>query len=117
MHLHTSLIWFVVARVDATNPDSSLVQSNPDQYGLKKLLNEEEFLCDASLSKRSSTIAAKWARVLSIDPRGEAPMRVVQVLSYIEHSITVTQDDCAVANAGFVEGGFCYNIGPKVQIL
>lgn len=57
----------------------------------KLLINEDEFLCDNSLSKRSSTIAAKWPGVLNIDPRGEAPLRVAKVDYYIVHDVMVTR--------------------------
>ena len=40
----------------------------------KLIINNEAFLCDNSLSKRSSTIAAKWPGVLWVDPHGEAPL-------------------------------------------
>lgn len=76
-------------------PTSNLILSRFYHQYKKLLINEEEFLCDASLSKRSSTIAAKWAGVLSVDPRGEAPMRVGQVHSYIEHNITLIKDNKA----------------------
>ena len=76
-------------------PTSNLTLSRFYHQYKKLLINEEEFLCDASLSKRSSTIAAKWAGVLSVDPRGEAPMRVGQVHSYIEHNITLIKDNKA----------------------
>ena len=58
----------------------------------KLLINDEEFLCDNSLSKRSSTIVAKWPGVLHIDPRGEAPLRVANVHYYIEHNVTITEN-------------------------
>jgi hypothetical protein len=76
-------------------PSSNITVSHFYHQYRKLLINEEEFLCDTSLSKRSSTIAAKWAGVLSVDPRGEAPMRVGQVHSYIEHNITLIKDNKA----------------------
>lgn len=56
-------------------------------YQYKKLLiNGEEFLCDISSSKRSSTVAAKWPNVVNVDPYGDAPLRIAQVHYFIEHN-------------------------------
>ena len=62
-------------------------------YQYKKLLiNGEEFLCDISSSKRSSTVAAKWPNVVNVDPYGDAPLRIAQVHYFIEHNAIVTQN-------------------------
>ena len=53
------------------------------------LINDEEFLCDISLSKRS---AAKWPKVVDVDPHGEAPLRVAQVHYFIKHNVVLTKN-------------------------
>lgn len=72
---------------------TSIVNFTRFYFQYKKLvINNEEFLCENSLSKRSSTIAAKWPGVLCVDPSGEAPLRVAQVHAYIEHNVVLNKN-------------------------
>ena len=48
-------------------------------------INGEEFTSLKSRSQQSCVIAAKWRGVRGIDPRGEAPVRVGQVMLFREH--------------------------------
>jgi hypothetical protein len=72
---------------------NSIINFSRFYFQYKKLIiNNEEFLCENSLSKRSSTIAAKWPGVLRVDPSGEAPLRVAQVHAYIEHNVVLNKN-------------------------
>ena len=53
-------------------------------------INHEEYTSSKARSQKSSAIAAKWPGVVGIDTRGEAPLRIAQVTSYIEHKLTKT---------------------------
>jgi hypothetical protein len=53
----------------------------------KMIINHEEYISSKARSQKSSAVAAKWPGVVGIDAHGEAPLRIAQVISYIEHSL------------------------------
>ena len=55
----------------------------------KCIINCEEYNSSHSRSQRSTAIAAKWPNVLGIDTRGEAPLRIGNVVSFIEHDVDI----------------------------
>ena len=58
----------------------------------KLMINHEEYISAKARSQRSSTIAAYWPNVLGIDTQGEAPLRIAQVESFIQHTLPETAD-------------------------
>ena len=57
----------------------------------KCVINGEEYTSLHSRSQRSCAIAAKWRGIRGIDQNGEAPVRVGQIVSFIEHNVIL---DC-----------------------
>ena len=53
----------------------------------KCVINGEEYISLNSRSQRSCAIAAKWRGIRGIDPHEEAPVRIGQIISFIEHNI------------------------------
>ena len=58
----------------------------------KVTINREEYTSSQSRSQRSNVIAAKWPSVLGIDAVGDAPVRIGQVVSFINHDIVVSSE-------------------------
>lgn len=69
-------------------PNSTIEQLSCFYYQSKQLnMNGEEFISTGSRSQHSPAIAAHWPGVLSIDPRGEAPLRIGIVTCFIRHVV------------------------------
>ena len=58
----------------------------------KCIINGEEYISLHSRSQRSCAIAAKWRGITGIDPYGEAPVRVGQVISFVVHNVILDSD-------------------------
>ena len=54
----------------------------------KITINHMEYISTKARSQKSCAIAARWPGVVGIDSRGEAPLRIGQVTSFIEHTLT-----------------------------
>ena len=61
----------------------------------KCVVNGEEYTSLNSRLQRSCAIDAKWRGVTGIDSRGEAPIRVGQVVSFILHHIDVSPNSAS----------------------
>lgn len=59
----------------------------------KCMINGEEYISNNSRSQRSTAIAAKWPNVIGIDKQGEASVRIGRIISFLEHTITITLDN------------------------
>lgn len=56
-------------------------------------INGVEYLSCQSRSQRSAVIAARWPGVIGIDKRGEMPIRIGLVSSFIQHNINFLPSD------------------------
>jgi len=84
-------------------PNSTIEQLSHFYYQSKQLnMNGEEFISSGSRSQRSPTIAAHWPGVLSIDPRGEAPLRIGIVTCFISHEVSFSQDSLMAQSSSTV---------------
>lgn len=54
----------------------------------KITINHTEYISTKARSQKSCAIAAKWPGVIGIDSRGEAPLRIGQVMNFLEHTVT-----------------------------
>lgn len=63
------------------------------------IINCEEYTSSKARSQRSTAIAAKWPNVLGIDSQGEAPFRIMDIISFVEHDIVVSSLNAQSANS------------------
>ena len=59
------------------------------QESKQMVINNEEYLSVNSRSERSTAIVACWAGVSGIDHRGEAPLKIGEVVSFFRHEISL----------------------------
>ena len=84
-------------------PNSRIERLSRFYYQSKQLnMNSEEFISTGSRSQRSPAIAAHWPGVLSIDPRGEAPLRIGIVTCFVRHEISFIQDSLRLQSSSTV---------------
>ena len=55
----------------------------------KCIVNNEEFISKRCLSQRSCAVAVKWPGVHGIDVTGDVPLRIGEVISFVEHEVTI----------------------------
>ena len=58
----------------------------------RMIINQEEYISVKSRSQKSAAIVAHWPGISGIDPSGEGPLRVGQVISYFCHTIELVKD-------------------------
>ena len=75
-------------------PTSQIANISRSYLEYKKCtVNGEELISCYSSSQRSCAIAAKWCGVVGINSDGEAPLRIGQIISFIEHEITLSSGE------------------------
>ena len=79
----------------------------------KCIINGEEYTSLHSCSQRSCAIAAKWRGVIGIDPRGDVPVRIGQVVSFIDLEIDVSLNVASVYHTTCSQSSFTLSHTPK----
>ena len=74
-------------------PNSSIRRISHFYLDCKRMIfNQEEYISSKSNSQKSSAIVAHWPGISGIDPSGEAPFRVGEVISHFRHTVEVFQE-------------------------